>query len=371
MARILLLVSRSANRNIIVPQLAAHHDVLSVTGEQDLKMLQVPIDILLVDGPSLDQYWDAIQDCRNSQKPVLLPVLLIIAKEKVNILQPKYWHGIEEILTAPIVLAELQARVETLLRIRQLSQELHQANGQLQTANQDLQELNRLKSQFVSMVSHEFRNPLGVISGYLQLLDQDTNRLDPEKKQAFFQHIRDAIKRLVSLVDDVLIMGRMGVGKLSFEPTPLNLIQFCGRMIEEIEQSSAVECQLHLEVEEELTLLQPMPLDQKLLNYILTNLLSNAIKYSSEPRIVRLHLAVSSKQLVMQVTDSGIGIPAEDQAQLFESFQRATNVGRISGTGLGLAITKLCTELHGGKIALSSVIHQGTTVTVHLPIAEP
>lgn len=370
MARILLLISRSANREIIVTQLAAHHDVLSVTGEQDLKMLQDPIDILLVDGPSLDQYWDAIQDCRNSQNPVLLPVLLIIAKEKVNILQPKYWHGIEEILTAPIVLAELQARVETLLRIRQLSQELHQANGQLQTANQDLQELNRLKSQFVSMVSHEFRNPLGVISGYLQLLDQDTHRLAPEKKQAFFQHIRDAIKRLVSLVDDVLIMGRMGVGKLSFEPTPLDLIQFCGRMIEEIQQSSAVECQLHLEVEEELALLQPMPLDQKLLNYILTNLLSNAIKYSPEPRIVRLHLAVSSKQLVMQVTDSGIGIPAEDQAQLFEPFQRATNVGRISGTGLGLAITKLCTELHGGEIELSSVINQGTTVTVHLPISD-
>lgn len=367
MARILLLFSRAANQDIVAAKLTPHHDVRSITGEQDLNLLQSPFDILLVDGPSLEQYWDAIQQGRNAQKPVLLPVLLIIAKEQVSTLQPKYWQVIEEILTAPIEIAELQARVETLLRIRQLSQELHQANAQLQTANQDLQELNRLKSQFVSMVSHEFRNPLGVISGYLQLLDHDPHRLSAERKKVFFQHIRDAIKRLVSLVDDVLIMGRMGVGKLSFEPAPLDLIQFCKRIIEETQHSSTVDCQLQLEIEEELSLLQPMPLDQNLLNYILTNLLSNAIKYSTEPRAVRLHLSTSPKQVMMQITDSGIGIPAEDQAQLFEPFQRATNVGRISGTGLGLAITKLCTELHGGQISLNSVVNQGTTVTVQLP----
>ncbi|WP_299403187.1 HAMP domain-containing sensor histidine kinase [Acaryochloris sp. IP29b_bin.148] len=365
MARILLLLSRSANRDIVAAKLAPHYQILSITREQDL--LQ-PFDLLLVDGPALEQYWQAIQQSRTSQHPVLLPVLLIVAKDKVNLLPPRYWQGIEEILTAPIELAELQARVETLLRIRKLSQDLQQANTQLKTANEDLQELNRLKSQFVSMVSHEFRNPLGVISGYLQLIDHDTHRLSSEKQKEFFQRIRDAIKRLVSLVDDVLIMGRMGVGKLSFEPVPLDLIQFCGRLVEETQHSSRANGQLQLEIDQELAALQPMFLDQKLLTYILTNLLSNAVKYSPESGTVRLHLSVASTQVMMAVTDQGIGIPVEDQAQLFEPFQRATNVGRISGTGLGLAITKLCTELHGGQIEIDSVVDQGTTVTVLLPL---
>lgn len=364
MARILLLLSRSANRDIVAAKLAPHYQVLSITGEQDF--LQ-PFDLLLVDGPALDQYWQAIQQSRTSQHPVLLPVLLIVAKDKVNLLPPRYWQGIEEILTAPIELAELQARVETLLRIRQLSQDLQQANTQLQTANEDLQELNRLKSQFVSMVSHEFRNPLGVISGYLQLIDQDKSPIPAEKRKEFIQHIRDAIKRLTSLVDDVLIMGRVGVGKLSFEPAPLDLMQFCRRLMEETQHSSAINCQLQLEVDDALAALQPMQLDPKLLTYILTNLLSNAIKYSPEPGTVQLRLSASSTQVMMAVTDQGIGIPVEDQAQLFEPFQRATNVGRISGTGLGLSITKLCAELHGGQIEINSVIDQGTTVTVHLP----
>lgn len=371
MARILLLFARSANSALISNRLSQHHEVLSVGSENKdsvQKSLQEPFDLCIVDGQMLEQFWQQITDCKNVQEPILLPVLLIVARGKSSIINRQYWQVIEEIITAPIELAELQARVEILLRIRQFSLELQQANAKLQQANEDLQEMNRLKSQFVSMVSHEFRNPLGAISGYIQLLEGRGSTLSVEKKQDFFQHIRDSLKRLISLVDDVLVMGRVGVGKLVFEPDVLDLEQFCRRLIEEVKYSATQPCLLQFEVKNVCDTEQPVLMDQKLLRYILGNLLTNAIKYSPGGGEVQLSLAYIDSQIEFQVQDPGIGIPLEDQQYLFDPFYRAANVGRLPGTGLGLAIVKQCVELHNGQIQINSEVNQGTKVTVRLPI---
>lgn len=371
MARILLLFARSANRALISNKLSQHHEVLSVESEDKNSVqssLQEPFDLCLVDGQMLEQVLVEIADCKRAQEPVLLPVLLIVARGKTGIISRQYWQVIEEIVTAPIELAELQARVEILLRIRQLSLELQQANVQLQQANEDLQEMNRLKSQFVSMVSHEFRNPLGAISGYIQLLEGRGSSLSTEKKQDFFQHIRDSLKRLISLVDDVLVMGRVGVGKLIFEPDALDLEQFCRRLIEEVKYSFPQPGPVEFEVKNVSDLAQPLLMDQKLLRYILGNLLTNAIKYSPEGGEVQLSLAFSESQIEFEVQDSGIGIPLDDQEHLFDPFYRAANVGRLPGTGLGLAIVKQCVELHKGQIQIDSEVNQGTKVSVQFPI---
>jgi signal transduction histidine kinase len=109
-------------------------------------------------------------------------------------------------------------------------------------------------------------------------------------------------------------------------------------------------------------------MDEKLLRQILENLLSNAIKYSPSGGNVELTLSDFSNQAVFQIRDHGIGIPAEDQQQLFETFHRATNVGTIAGTGLGLAIVKRCVDIHQGQITVESEVGVGTTFTVTLPI---
>lgn len=371
MARILLLFARSANSAFITGKLSEYHEVISEESEQKnstQELLQTPFDLCIIDGQMLEQLWQSITDCRSAQKPVLLPVLLIVGQGKVSTIKPQYWQVIEEIITAPIEMAELQARVEVLLRTRQISLELQQANSKLQQANEDLQEMNRLKSQFVSMVSHEFRNPLGAISGYIQLLEGRGNTLSTEKKQDFFQHIRDSLKRLTSLVDDVLVMGRVGVGKLTFEPEALDLEQFCRRLIEEVKYSSTQPCRLQFEVKDVCDPAQPLLVDQKLLRYILGNLLANAIKYSPDGSEVQLGLAYIENQIEFQIQDSGIGIPLDDQEHLFEPFYRAANVGRLPGSGLGLAIVQQCVELHNGHIEVSSSVDQGTNVTVRLPM---
>ncbi|MFM6811485.1 MAG: sensor histidine kinase [Dolichospermum sp.] len=107
--------------------------------------------------------------------------------------------------------------------------------------------------------------------------------------------------------------------------------------------------------------------DKKLLRQIITNLLTNAIKYSPDHNLVNFSLSRKNDQLVFKITDYGIGIPAADQAHLFEYFQRGSNVGTLPGTGLGLSIVKKCVDLHQGEITLDSELGKGTVFTVTLP----
>jgi signal transduction histidine kinase len=109
-------------------------------------------------------------------------------------------------------------------------------------------------------------------------------------------------------------------------------------------------------------------LDERLLRHILSNLLSNAIKYSPAEKPIHLVLTLQGDEVVFQVKDRGIGIPSEDRLRLFEPFQRAQNVGKISGTGLGLAIVKKAVDRHGGAIAVESEVGVGTTFRVTIPL---
>jgi signal transduction histidine kinase len=109
-------------------------------------------------------------------------------------------------------------------------------------------------------------------------------------------------------------------------------------------------------------------MDEKLLRHIFSNLLSNAVKYSPSGGTVHFNLACEQEKAIFQVQDKGIGIPAAEQANLFDAFHRASNVGTISGTGLGLAIAKKSVDLHGGKIAVNSEVGVGTTFIVTIPL---
>ncbi len=213
---ILLLLEHQENRRLLAESLTQMYTVLSPEADtamtQFTALLQEPFDLCILDGRTLARIETQLQRRRKIEKQVFLPVLLVVTRNKPAIANKQLWQSIDEIITTPIEKAELQTRIEILLRIRQFSLDL-------QLANEKLQEMNQLKSQFVSMVSHEFRNPLGAVSGFLQLLERQGDKLAPEKKQQYFQRIREAINRLTSLVDDVLIIGRVGVGKLQYVPS--------------------------------------------------------------------------------------------------------------------------------------------------------
>ncbi len=168
------------------------------------------------------------------------------------------------------------------------------------------------------------------------------------------------------LLDEASFIGKADSGKLNCELVQIDLAVFCHAIVEEIQLTAAQE---NIDIVFNIDGNSGEILgDEKLLHHILTNLLGNAVKYSSSNSKVIFDLIFQPKTVILRIQDSGIGIPINDQKQLFEPFQRASNVGRIPGTGLGLAIVKKCVEAHGGEIYLQSQEEIGSTFTVTLPL---
>lgn len=240
-----------------------------------------------------------------------------------------------------------------------------QAEEKIRNALTQAEKLNELKSGFISMVSHEFRNPLNGILAATQLLERYGEQWSKEKKQDFFQRIKTGVKKLTELIDDVLFIGKTDTGRLEVKSAPLNLEKFSRDLVEEIKLSTGSQHRINSSAQGQYT---KACLDEKLLRHILTNLLTNALKYSPQGSTVHFNLICQDREVNFQIQDEGIGIPPEDRERLFESFHRAGNVKNIPGTGLGLAIVKRCVDLQGGKIAVTSEVGAGTTFTVTLPL---
>jgi signal transduction histidine kinase len=244
--------------------------------------------------------------------------------------------------------------------------ELAKANAEIQKALEKEKELSNLKSRFVTMASHEFRTPLTTILSSAALLEKYSHKLAEEKKINHLQRIQAAVQHMTGLLNDVLLIGKAEAGKLEFQPTPLDLAQFCRELVEEMQQTTDTHT-IAFRIQNQGT---TACMDEKLLRLIFSNLLSNAIKYSPQGGVVDFDLVYKPQAVIFYIQDRGIGIPIAEQAQMFDSFHRASNVGTISGTGLGLAIVKKAVDLHGGKIAVKSEVAAGTTFTVTLPLSE-
>ncbi len=515
MSRILLFLEQTENRRLLKEWLEIHYQVLlgdaQVQARDAVPLLDQPFDLCILDGVALDHLWEWVQARKKVEQPVFLPFLLITPHTDVKMLTRHLWQSVDELITKPIEKLELQARVEILLRSRQLSLQLKHTNEQLQNeisqrqlaetqkeiAFHELQEsearfrhlvefnmigimladtggkireandallniigytredllsdnirwdemtpseyrlvdeqaieqlkmtgvcppfekefirkdgsrvsiligavlldgsqtdcvgfvldisdrkqadaeirkaleqekkLGELKSRFVSMVSHEFRNPLNAISVSAQLLERFGEKWSKEKHSDFFHRIKTSVGRMTDLLDDVLLLGKAGAGKLQFNPTSLDLKNFCSNLVEEIILSTGNKNTIAFEIHRKCT---TPKMDESLLRYILINLLSNAIKYSPVGSTVHFEVFCQDKTAIFKIRDEGIGISQEDQQQLFQSFYRAKNVGTIPGTGLGLAIVKQCVDSHGGAIAVASEVSVGTTFTVTLPL---
>jgi two-component system, OmpR family, sensor histidine kinase VicK len=243
--------------------------------------------------------------------------------------------------------------------------ERKQLEAEMLKALERERELRELKSDFVSMASHEFRNPLTAILASTELLEKYSHRWTEEKKLKHYRRIESSVKRMTELVEDVLLISKAEAGKLEFNPQPIILKSFCRNLVGEIQLSIGKQHRISFIYSGQVN---PVEIDEKLLIQILNNLLTNAIKYSPQETIVRFSCNCQQQEVTFEIQDEGIGIPVEDQQRLFESFHRAKNVGNIPGTGLGLAIVQKSVKLHGGKISLVSEVGVGTIFKVILPL---
>ncbi|MFH1605341.1 MAG: PAS domain S-box protein, partial [Pseudomonadota bacterium] len=235
------------------------------------------------------------------------------------------------------------------------------AEAELLSNLQREKELSEMKSKFVSIASHELRTPLATILSSAELLEHYSEGLSAEDKLKMLHGIQNGVKRMNTMIEDVLIIGKAEAGALQYDPKPVDLRDLCTKVVEELRGGVAKQHVIQFEHQFERSSLN---LDEKLLRHIITNLLSNAVKYSPTGSTVSLLLAERAGQALIEVDDQGIGIPVEDQARLFESFHRASNVGNRQGTGLGLVIVKKAVELHGGTISIDSKVGAGTRINV-------
>lgn len=233
-------------------------------------------------------------------------------------------------------------------------------------------ELNELKSRFISIAAHEFRNPLTSILVAANLIQNYSHRLTDEKKNAALMRIEENVKRMTELIDDVLLVSKGEAGKFQLNLVPMNLGEWCRCLTEEMQLSASenhrIDFKSRFSQADAVASVSVFYMDEKLLRHIFSNLLSNAIKYSPSGGEIEFTLTMGKETAVFQIKDCGIGIPAKDLHHLFNSFHRASNVGTIRGTGLGLAIVNNCVKVHGGTISVSSEVGKGTTFTVTLPL---
>jgi PAS domain S-box-containing protein len=265
-----------------------------------------------------------------------------------------------------VILTSLQVGGRRLMQavVNDIS-EHKRAEAEMWRALERERELSQLKSNFVSMVSHEFRTPLGIILSSAQILADYLDQLPAPERRDHLTAIAHNAKHMASLMEEVLVLSRVESGRLPCEPHPLDLAKLCRLLVDEVRSTMANPCRVDLKVSAECA---GAFADERLLRHILTNLLSNALKYSPANSLAELAIARDEHFAVCRIRDRGIGIPEADLGRLFNAFHRGGNVEQVPGSGLGLVIVKRCVELHGGTIQVESQVGEGTTVTVRLPL---
>ena len=227
---------------------------------------------------------------------------------------------------------------------------------------------SKTKSEFLSQASHELRTPLNAVLGFSQLLAQDPKRPLDEVQQARIRHIDEAAKHLLVLIEDMMTLSRVEANTLTVQALPLQagpLLRRCVELAQPAAEAAGIELQLGMTPEEDSTLplvqADPIRLEQ-----VLHNLISNAIKYNRRGGWVKVRAQVASRGFRIEVADNGIGLSAEQRAQLFQPFNR---LGRVEqpGHGIGLVICKQLMERMGGRILVDSESGKGSRFTLELP----
>jgi signal transduction histidine kinase len=230
------------------------------------------------------------------------------------------------------------------------------------------EELMRLRDDFAAAVSHELRTPLTSIRGYIELLMDDDETPDADMRRRYLEIVDRNSERLLELVSDLLFLAQIEAGKLGIERSQVDL----NRIVEEcIETSSPVALSRGIELSAKIDRVARLEGDRARLAQVLDNLVSNGLKFTPSGGRVEVRLSSENGAAMLEVEDSGVGIPADEQEHLFERFFRSSNAteNAIPGTGLGLTITKAIVERHGGRIEVESTENAGTTVRVQLPLA--
>ncbi len=255
-------------------------------------------------------------------------------------------------------------------RVADRTAELATLNAELEERNREVVRANRMKSEFLARMSHELRTPLNAIIGFSDLLAEETDGPLGDTYRRYVERVREGASHLLELVNDVLDLSRIEAGRLALSPQQLRASDALTEILSVITPlAEAKQLRLDTAIPQDLEVLA----DRTRFKQILYNLLSNAVKFTSEGGRVRVEACQRGDSIAITVTDTGVGIPLEEQTAIFDEFHQVgtTAKGAKEGTGLGLAITKRLVEAHGGTIELESEPGKGSRFTFTVPAFGP
>ena len=313
--------------------------------------------------PHLDGY-SVLAELNANPATAGIPFIFVTARVTHEDIRYGMSLGADDYITKPFTRVELLQAIQVRLAKKAAQEQEHQhALEHLQQALTQEQERRLLNAKLVAMFSHDFRNPLTTILLSNNLLREQGHRLDEERRLVHFNRIDASARKLVQMLDDVLLVAQLETGKLDLKLEPLNVGLFLEQIVESFQAIHGEKYPIFFESQ----VTTPQLMDGRLLHPIAANLISNAIKYSAPGSAVHILVDDYEGQCRLTVQDQGIGIPDADQANLFEVFQRSSNVGNVPGTGLGLALVKQAVTLLRGSVHFESQVGIGTTMTVMLP----
>jgi PAS domain S-box-containing protein len=250
------------------------------------------------------------------------------------------------------------------LRLRAL--ELEENSKELSRALNKERKVNALQRQFVAMASHEFRTPLAIIDGAAQRLTRRKGEYSADFIAEKSQQIRQAVNRMVELMESILSFEKLEVGALQVQPDTCQLDDIVlGCCVQQRDLSKSFSIVVDIDA-----LPRTIMADSSALIQVFTNLLSNAVKYSANSRTIEVRGWSEGDYARVSVRDFGLGIDEDDLRHMFERYFRARTSTGIAGTGIGLNLVKLIVDLHGGTVEIESKKGQGSTFTVSLPICQ-
>lgn len=360
-ANIKLLADMLTSRGYNVEQASNGLDALALARAKEPDIILLDIFMPEVDG------YEVCRRLKADEETNRIPVIFISALTDVDNIVRGFDVGGSDYITKPFKFKEVLARIANLLMLVHQRREIEALREQ---DRQQFETLDNMKSEYINMATHDLRNPLNVILGYLRLLERiEVADKDELLLKEATHNIEHSVQKMRTLVTDILDLAQIKTG-LDFDRQPTSLETFLASSLQGLHMVAHEKgVSLNYTAPEEDVMLL---MDVKRMSRVIDNLVSNAIKYTPNGGQVMISAQKLNGNAQINVSDTGLGIPEKDLPHLFEAFYRIeqSNYQREEGSGLGLSIVKTIVEQHGGTIEVKSAVGKGSTFIVQLPVVE-